>query len=98
MRGRGARNMDGPATGKPPGADRDLDAGQGRQREVERTRETAADVGTWSGSHSQVAEAGGWRVETMSKWTEFCSGRVRAERLQEKEDTTTNATNGGALG
>ena len=49
----------------PPGADRDLGAGQGRQRGDERTQETASDVGTRCGvqTQSQAAEAGGgWRV------------------------------------
>ena len=45
----------------PPGADRDLGAGQGRQRGGVQSWDTAADSGTRHGAQRRAAEAGGWQ-------------------------------------
>ena len=75
----------------------DLIAGQGRKRGVERVQEMASDAGTWRGTQIQAAEAGGWRVGTKSKWMAFWAGRGGGERVQDRGDTTTNATDGGVV-
>ena len=43
---RDKRDMEVPAEGEPPGAERDLGAGQGRERGGEWTRDMVADAGT----------------------------------------------------
>ena len=50
--------MEGPTTVKPPGVNKDMGSGQGRQRGGELTQETAEDVGMRCGAQRQVAEAG----------------------------------------
>ena len=49
---------------------------------------------------AQVAgtSGGGWRVRATSRWTSFRAGRGGGEWVQEKGSTTSNATNGGAVG
>ena len=66
---------DGPATGEPPGDDRELVTGQGRQRGVKWMRETATDAGTRRRAQSQAAEDGGWWVGITFRWTTFCARR-----------------------
>ena len=44
-----------------------------------------SDAGTWRGAQSRAAEAGGWRVCTSSRWTEFCARRGSGERVQHIE-------------
>ena len=53
------RDMDETAMGKTPGTDRDLVAGQGRRRGVERTPESAGDASTRRVAQSKAAESGG---------------------------------------
>ena len=66
-------------TGEPSGADRDLGEGRGRHRGGNRTRETAADAGTWCGVKRQMAEASGWQ-----EWVAGVGdGQVENSPLQE---------------
>ena len=46
----------------------------------------------------RVAEAGGRRVQAMSRWLALCAGIGGGERVQERGDMETNATDGGAVG
>ena len=61
--GRGGykRDTEGPATGAPPGDNRDLGAGRGRKRGDEWTRDTVAESGTQRRAQRRGAEAGGRR-------------------------------------
>ena len=58
------------------------------------SRYTDTDTGTWRRAQRRVAEADGWKLRRMSRWMDFCSGRGVQERVQERGDTTTNATDG----
>ena len=67
----------------PPGADRDLGAGQGRQRGGGRTfTVTAADADTRRGEKAQAEEAGRLWVRATSWWSVLCASRGGWERVQ----------------
>ena len=56
-----------PQQANTPEDDRDLGPGQGQQRGIKWTQETAADEGMRRGAYSQEADAGGWQVWTTSR-------------------------------
>ena len=64
----------------PPRADRDLGAGQGRQRGERTGTGTAEDVGTWRGAQGRAVEAGGWWVRETPRWVALRTRRGGGER------------------
>ena len=70
--------------GEPPGADRDMVAGRGRKRGIERTWEMLEDAGMRCGAKNQAAEASKCQVGTTSRWTAYRSGRGGGERVHER--------------
>ena len=54
-------------TGEPPGADRDVGAGQGRQMRGQTDARKTSDTGMQRGAQRQAAEAGSWWVWAPSR-------------------------------
>ena len=54
-----------------------------------------ADAGTRREVQRRAVEAGGWWVRTTYRSTDFHAKRGGGERVQERGDMTTDATNGG---
>ena len=69
-----------PRWANPPGADRDLGSGRGRQR-GERTV-TVNGGRCRHAAQRQVAEAGGWQVRAMYRWAALCAGRGIGYQVQ----------------
>ena len=57
-----------PQRANPPGADRDLGAGRGRQRGGCTFTGTVADTGTQHGTQRRAEGAGRWEARAMSRW------------------------------
>ena len=73
--------MEGLASGEPPGANRELGAGRGRQRKGKQTGDMAADAGMRHGAQRQAAVDGRWRVWEMYRWKKFSVRKGRGERV-----------------
>ena len=78
-----------------PGADRDLRAGRGRQRQ-ERTSGTQWQTqARGAGCRYKRWRPAGRRVRETSRWTALRSGRVGGQQVQERGVTTEKNTDGG---
>ena len=95
---RGHRDVEVPTAYDPPGTNRDLGTGRGRQGGGERTRDTAAESGTRRGAQRQATEADGWGVGTKSSWTMIHTGRGCGDRVRGSGEATLKATDGGEVG
>ena len=77
-------NVDeGTNNGRPPRDQQGLGHRPRAARGGERTWDMAVEAGMRSRAHRQAAEAGGWRVETKSRWTMIHARRGCGERVRE---------------
>ena len=74
----------------PPGDDRDLGAGKGRERGERTGMGTTADAGIRHGAQGRASEAGGRRVRTTSRWAALRTRKVGGERVKIERDSKRN--------
>ena len=79
----GHGDAEGPVMGElPPGVDRDLGGGRGRQRGGYPSTGTSEDVGTRNGVQGRAVEDSGRRVQAKPRWVALCTGRRGGEQVK----------------